>query len=154
MPSAAYRFFHAITVGLDSPVRFTISFVPTPSAASSTIRARCASPAGIDGARSHRASSARSDSGNSTTAFNGIAKPTAKLSYFIHATLGAELDLATTVIYERDWPVLGSVTVKISRNGVVLDVPGWHLHCLPDTGPGQLVLERAGRRMGPIHDWV
>ncbi len=28
MPSAAYRFFHAITVGLDTPVRVTISFVP------------------------------------------------------------------------------------------------------------------------------
>jgi hypothetical protein len=87
MPSAAYRFFHAMTVGLLSPVRVTISFVPAPSAASSTIRARCASPDGIDGARSHRDNSARSESGNSTPAFNGIAKLTTKLSYFIHATL-------------------------------------------------------------------
>ena len=78
IPSAAYRFFHAITVGFDTPVPFTISFVPAPSAASSTIRARCASPAGIDGARSHRASSARSESGSSTATVNGIAKPTAK----------------------------------------------------------------------------
>ena len=30
IPSAAYRFFHAITVGLDTPVRRTISFVPEP----------------------------------------------------------------------------------------------------------------------------
>ena len=63
--------------------------VRVPSPASSTIRARCASPARIDDARSHRDSSARSESGSSTAVFNGIAKPTAKLSYFIHATLAA-----------------------------------------------------------------
>ena len=28
IPPAAYRFFHAITVGLDTPTRDTISFVP------------------------------------------------------------------------------------------------------------------------------
>ena len=89
IPSAAYRVFHAITVGFDTPVRLTISFVPTPSAASSTIRARCASPAGIDRARSHRPSSERSDSGNTTTAFNGIARSIVKLSYFVHMTLAS-----------------------------------------------------------------
>ena len=59
IPSAAYRFFQAITVGLDAPVRRTISFVPIPSAASSTIRARWASPARIDGDRTHEASTSR-----------------------------------------------------------------------------------------------
>jgi hypothetical protein len=40
IPSAAYRFFHKITVGFDIPVRRMISFVPVPSPASSTILAR------------------------------------------------------------------------------------------------------------------
>jgi hypothetical protein len=111
MPSAAYRFFHAITVGFDTPTRDTISFVPSPSAASSTIRARCASPAGIDGDRSHRASSPRSESGSSTTAFNGIAKPTAKLTYFIHATLGEAMardQAARHDLASRNEPAPGS----------------------------------------------
>ena len=47
VPSAAYRFYCKITVGLDTPVRRAISFVPIPSPASSTIRARWASPARI-----------------------------------------------------------------------------------------------------------
>ena len=72
IPSAAYRLFHAITVGFDTPVRRTISFVPTPSAASSTIRARCASPARIDGERAHETSTSRSRGGTSTLTVNGI----------------------------------------------------------------------------------
>jgi hypothetical protein len=36
MPSAACRRFHAITVGLDTPARRTISLVPSPSPASSS----------------------------------------------------------------------------------------------------------------------
>jgi hypothetical protein len=72
VPSAAYRFFHKITVGLDTPVRRTISLVPIPSAASSTIRARCASPARIDGDRTHEASTSRSRGGTSTFTVNAI----------------------------------------------------------------------------------
>jgi hypothetical protein len=66
IPPAAYRRFHKITVGLDAPVRRTISFVPIPSAASSTIRARRASPARIDGDRTQEASTSRSRGGTST----------------------------------------------------------------------------------------
>jgi hypothetical protein len=72
MPPAAYRFFHKITVGLDAPVRRTISFVPIPSAASSTIRARWASPARMDGDRTHEASTSRSRGGTSTVTVNGM----------------------------------------------------------------------------------
>jgi hypothetical protein len=72
---------------LDTPTRDTISFVPAPSAASSTIRARCTRPAGIEGARNHRDNSARSESGTSTATVNGMLKSTAKSSYFIHMTL-------------------------------------------------------------------
>jgi len=72
IPSAAYRFFHKITVGLDAPVRRTISFVPIPSAASSTILARWASPARIDGDRTHEASTSRSRGGTSTVKVNAM----------------------------------------------------------------------------------
>ena len=72
VPSAAYRFFHKITVGLDTPVRRAISFVPIPSPASSTIRARWASPARIDGDRTHEASTSRSRGGTSTVTVNGM----------------------------------------------------------------------------------
>jgi hypothetical protein len=72
IPSAAYRFFHKITVGLDTPVRRTISLVPIPSAASSTIRARWASPARIDGDLTHEASTSRSRGGTSTLTVNGM----------------------------------------------------------------------------------
>src|ERR1019366_9488271 len=51
-PSLAYRRFHLITAGLLTPTRCTISPVPTPSAASNTIRALCANPARSDGDRS------------------------------------------------------------------------------------------------------
>jgi O-antigen/teichoic acid export membrane protein len=63
--------------------------VPTPAAASGTIRSRCAGLAGIDGARSHRASSARSDSGNSTTAFKRHNRANREVGYFVHRTLEA-----------------------------------------------------------------
>jgi hypothetical protein len=72
IPPAAYRRFHKITVGLDAPVRRTISFVPVPSAASSTIRARRASPARIDGVRTHEASTSRSRGGTSTFTVNAV----------------------------------------------------------------------------------
>ena len=79
IPSAAYRFFHKITVGLDTPVRRTISLVPVPSPASSTILARWASPARIDGDLTHEASTSRSRGGTSTFTVNGINhRPSAK----------------------------------------------------------------------------
>jgi hypothetical protein len=78
IPSAAYRFFQAITVGLDTPTRSTISFVPTPSSASKTIRARCANPALSDGVRVQRVSSARSSAGICTATVNDIHHATAK----------------------------------------------------------------------------
>ena len=72
VPSAAYRFFLKITVGLDTPVRRTISFVPIPSPASSTILARWASPARMDVARTHEASTSRLRGGTSTHTVNAI----------------------------------------------------------------------------------
>jgi hypothetical protein len=71
-PSAAYRCFQEITVCLTAPTRSAISFVPTPSAASNTIRARWARPAGIDGARSQPSSTARSLGGTCTPTVNGM----------------------------------------------------------------------------------
>ena len=71
-PSAAYRRFQAMTVGFDTPTRVTISFVPAPSAASRTIRARWASPALIDGDRHHEESTSRSRGETSTLTVNGI----------------------------------------------------------------------------------
>jgi hypothetical protein len=77
-PSAAYRFFHAITVGFDAPTRSTISFVPTPSPASSTIRARRTSPAGMEVDRVHDSSTLRSAAGTSTATVNDIPQSTAR----------------------------------------------------------------------------
>jgi hypothetical protein len=57
---------------LDTPVRRTISPVPSPSAASSTILARRASPDRIDGDLTHEASTSRSRGGTSTLTVNGI----------------------------------------------------------------------------------
>jgi hypothetical protein len=71
-PSLAYRRFQAITVGLLTPTRCTISFVPTPSSASNTIRARCASPAGIDEDRVQELSTARSAGETCTSTVNGM----------------------------------------------------------------------------------
>src|SRR5690348_12486965 len=91
IPSAAYRFFHKITVGLDAPVRRTISFVPVPSAASSTIRARWASPARIDVERTQEASTSRSRGGTSTHTVKAISPASAKhhqrSRYLAHETL-------------------------------------------------------------------
>jgi hypothetical protein len=60
--------------------------VPTPSSASNTIRARCASPARNDGDRVHRVNSARSSTGICTPTVNDMQHATAKQSYFIHTT--------------------------------------------------------------------
>ncbi len=72
MPSAAYRRFQKITVGLDTPVRAMISLVPSPSPASNTIRARRASPTRIDGERTHEASTSWSRGVTSTVTVNDI----------------------------------------------------------------------------------
>ncbi len=74
--------------GLVTPTHRTISFVPTPSAASSTIRARCASPTRIDGTRSHNSQSRR---GTSTVTANDVHQDlrnvTLRSSYIAHRTL-------------------------------------------------------------------
>ena len=67
-----------MTVGLDTPTRCTISFVPTPSSASNTIRARCANPAGNDGARVQRINSARASADIRTVTVNDMHHATAK----------------------------------------------------------------------------
>ncbi len=94
VPSAAYRFFHKITVGSDAPVRRTISLVPSPSPASSTIRARWASPARIDVDRTHEASTSRSRGGTSTHTVKAINPASAKHRQqsrnLTHGTLGSE----------------------------------------------------------------
>ena len=72
VPSAAYRLFHNSTIGLDAPVRRAISFVPRPSPASSTILARCASPARIEADRTHEVSTSRSRGETSTLTVNAI----------------------------------------------------------------------------------
>jgi hypothetical protein len=62
-----------------TPTRRTISPVPTPSAASNTIRTRCASPARNDGDRIHDANTSRSAGGSSIAAVNfryGVSKAT------------------------------------------------------------------------------
>ena len=68
----------AVTVGRVDPVLSTISFVPAPSAASNTILARRANPAGTDDDRTHDSNTTRSDSGNSTATVNGMSNRTAK----------------------------------------------------------------------------
>jgi len=60
----------AITVGLETPTRSTMSLTDTPSAASNTIRARRAIPAGIDGARNQDSKISRSRGGTSTVTVN------------------------------------------------------------------------------------
>ena len=61
-PLAAYRSRQPITVGRDTPTCAAIAVFDNPSADSSTIRARCASPARPDDARVNRTSSSRSPS--------------------------------------------------------------------------------------------
>ena len=56
-----------MTVGRVDPVLSTISFVPTPSAASSTILARRAKPAGTEVDRTQDSSTLRSDSDTTGT---------------------------------------------------------------------------------------
>ena len=88
VPSAASRFFREITVGLGALVRRAISFVPILSEASSTIRARWASPARIDGDRTHEASTSRSRGGTSTLTVNAMnhGPPTMTSSHVISLT--------------------------------------------------------------------
>jgi hypothetical protein len=71
-PLGAYRFSRKSTAGSDAPVRRTISSVPMPSSASSTILARCASPARIEGERTREVSTSRSRGGTSTLTVNAI----------------------------------------------------------------------------------
>ena len=59
-PELAYRSRQPITVGRDTPTRSAISVLDTPSAASSTIRARCARPALIDDDRVQDSNNSRS----------------------------------------------------------------------------------------------
>ena len=72
IPSLAYRRFQPMTVGLLTPTRRTISAVPTPSAASNTIRARCANPARTDEDRVHDDNTARSAAGTCTPTVNDM----------------------------------------------------------------------------------
>ena len=53
-PASRYRKRHRFTVGRETPTRSAISALRRPSEASSTIRARCARPAGTDDARTSR----------------------------------------------------------------------------------------------------
>jgi hypothetical protein len=71
-PSAAYRFFQPITAGFDTPTRSTISFTGTFSAASSTIRARCAKRAGTDGERRQDSITSRSRGGPCMVTVNAM----------------------------------------------------------------------------------
>jgi len=85
----AYRCFHEITVCFATPTRRTISLVPTPSAASNTIRARAANSARIDGDRSQPSSTSRSAGGtaNSQRHDASFRTTTPKSSYIANATL-------------------------------------------------------------------
>ena len=60
IPLRAYRARQLVTVGRDTPTRAAISTLVNPSAASSTIRARCANPAWIVEARTQASSRSRS----------------------------------------------------------------------------------------------
>jgi hypothetical protein len=71
-PVAAYRRFHPITVGLDTPTCSTMSFTGTSSAASSTILARWARPARTDDERVHDCNTSRSADGTSTVTVNAM----------------------------------------------------------------------------------
>jgi len=51
---------HNVTIGRDTPTRVAMSVFDTPSAASSTILARCANPARIDVERTHDNNTCRS----------------------------------------------------------------------------------------------
>lgn len=59
IPASAYRLRHFTTVGNDDEVRSAISVLGTPSAASTTILARCTTPAGAVDARATTSSRAR-----------------------------------------------------------------------------------------------
>jgi hypothetical protein len=61
-PTAFIGVRQSITVGRDTPTRLAISVLLTPSAASSTIRARCANPARSDDDRAQPVNRSRSPS--------------------------------------------------------------------------------------------
>jgi hypothetical protein len=61
-PRSAYRVRHASTVGRETPTRSAIATFDSPSAASNTIRARCAAPAAIVEDRTCLLSTSRSPS--------------------------------------------------------------------------------------------
>lgn len=62
IPACTYLLRYNVTVGRDTPTRAAISVFDTPSAASSTILARCANPARIDVDRTHDDNTCRSPS--------------------------------------------------------------------------------------------
>ena len=74
-PSARYRSRHPITVGRDTPTGSAITVFDNPSAASNTIRARCANPARTDDDRVNRTSSSRSPSRNTNAGAGRFAMP-------------------------------------------------------------------------------
>ncbi|GAA3512718.1 hypothetical protein GCM10022262_40870 [Georgenia daeguensis] len=63
-PRSAYRSRHRFTVGRDTPTRSAITWFPTPSAANSTILARCANDAITVAERVKRSNSSRSPARN------------------------------------------------------------------------------------------
>ena len=91
-------------------------------------------PDAIHIARSHRASSARSDSGSSTTAFNGIAKTNARLSYFVHTTL-ARLSLKLLIPAGRQLGLPTSELQALPLRQQNPMVPGTVVPWLPSDGP-------------------
>jgi hypothetical protein len=80
-PRAAYRLRQPITVGPDTPTSSAIAVFDTPSAASSTIRARSANPARTDDDRVSRSNTSRSPTRNPSAAaarFGTPHRPTPK----------------------------------------------------------------------------
>jgi len=75
IPLVAYRSRQPITVGRDTPTVSAIAVFDTPSAANSTIRARCARPARIELERVHPVSSSRSPSRNPNAGAGRFATP-------------------------------------------------------------------------------
>lgn len=69
IPDSSYLLRHNVTVGRETPTRAAIAVLETPSAASSTILARCANSARIDDDRTHD-NNRCSSPGRSTSATN------------------------------------------------------------------------------------
>src|SRR5665647_1141614 len=89
-PPAPYRPRHNLTVGRLTPTSWPISVLLCPSAANSTIRARCAKPAGIDDARVHSPSTSASPARNTNSSTRDMSHCFKQRleSHFRHATLG------------------------------------------------------------------